>query len=340
MSRYVKSSRLDLQQRNPSKPIKASVKAASEQPTVAMLASLGIKVRDFAYESKLPPIQPIYRHPRQIQPAVVRTALKRQWAELEEDDFFSQSNSQPETSQKKLERTSTEPAIPPAHDSTDIDDDECDSLTDSQQANNYAGSQQMPLSVFESQGSEPYVDTPLVTPKGSLQWPVADTSNIPASQLDAESQSTALEPASHSSSLFSPKLSATSLNPSSLLASALSLASIDDLSPPRPPYGITTTDLDQQPVDPTYDVHASTILTMRYHLRRRPVTPSSPTKPPSRLHNLRPRGTVISPSRPNCTSIQSSHSRTKPKSESSSPSSRTLLRRAVTNGQEKRRRTS
>jgi hypothetical protein len=345
MFRYVKSSRLDPQQRNPSKPIKASVKAASEQPTVAMLASLGIKVRDFAYESKLPPIQPIYRHPRQIQPAVVRTALKRQWAELGEDDFFSQPSSQPETSQKKLERTSTEPAIPPAHDSTDIDDDECDSLTDSQQANNYAGSQQMPLSVFESQGSEPYVDTPLVTPKGSLQWPVADTSNIPASQLDAESQSTALEPASHSllkfsDTSFSPKLSATPLHPSSLLASALSLANIDDLSPPRPPYGITTTDLDQQPVDPTYDVHAPTILTMRYHLRRRPVTPNSPTKSPSRLHNLRPRGTVISPSRPNCTSIQSSHSRAKPKSESSSPSSRTLLRRAVTNGQEKRRRTS
>ena len=311
---------------------------------------MGIKVRDFAYESKLPPIQPIYRHPRQIQPAVVRTTLKRQWAESGEDDYFSQSSSQPETSQKKLERTSTEPAIPPALDSTAIDDYyEYDSLhTDSQQANNYPGSQQMPLPIFESQESEPYVDTPLVTPKGSLQMPVADTSNIPASQLDAESQSTA-EPASHSSLnfSFSPKLPATP-NPTFPLASALSLASIDDSSkiinssPPRPPHGKTTTTLDQQPVDPTCDVHAPTmprVLTMRYHLRRRPVTPSSPlpTKSPSRLHNLRPRNAV---SRPHCTSIQSSHSRAKPKSECSSPSSRTLLRRAVTNGQEKRRRTS
>ena len=343
MSRYVKSSRLDPQQRNPSKPIKASVKAASEQPSVAMLASLGIKVRDFAYESKLPPIQPIYRHPRQIQPAVVRTTLKRQWAESGEDDIFSQSSSQPETSQKKLERTSTEPAIPP-HDSTDIDDYEYDSLhTDSQQPNNCPGSQ-MPPSIFESQESEPYVDTPLVTPKGSLQWPVADTSDIPESQLDAESQSTALEPASHSllNTPFSPKLSASALNPSSLLASALSLASIDDSSPLLPPYGKTMTGLDQQPVDPNYDVHAPTmprVLTMRYHLRRRPVTTSSPTKSPSRLHNLRPRSAVIPPSRPHST-IQSSQSRAKPKSESSSPSSRTLLRRAVTNGQEKRRRTS
>ena len=134
MTQYVKSSRLDQQQRNASKPIKASVKAASEQPSVAQLASLGIKVRDFAYESKLPPIQPIYRHPRQIQPAVVRTTLKRQWAESEEDDLFSQSGSQSESSQKKLERTSTEPAIPPAPDIDDYD-------TESQDSNKYSESQ-------------------------------------------------------------------------------------------------------------------------------------------------------------------------------------------------------
>ena len=354
MTQYVKSSRLDQQQRNTSKPIKASVKAASEQPSVALLASMGIKVRDFAYESKLPPIQPIYRHPRQIQPAVVRTTLKRQWAESGEDDYFSRSNSQPESSQKKLERTSTEPAIPPVPDIDDYDH------TDSQQPNNYPESQQMPPPIFESQESEPYVDTPLVTPKGSLQWPVADsTSNdIPAlaSQLDAESQSTALEPASHfkiSDTSFFHKPPAIPTSPLAPLASALSLASIDDSSknfissPPRSPQGKITTGPDQRPVDPACDVHAPTMpkaLTMRYHLRRRPVTPSSPlpAKPPSRLHNLRPRSAVIPPSLPQSasSSIQSSHSQAKPKSESSSPSSRTLLRRAVMNGQEKRRRTS
>ena len=262
----------------------------------------------------------------------MRTTLKRQWAESWEDDYFFQSSSQPETSQKKLERTSTEPVIPLAPDSTDIDDYEYDTLrTDSQQPDTDPGSQQTPLSIFESQE---YVDTPLVTPKGSLQW------RIP---LNAESRS---EPVSPSSSLL--KISDTSFfpNPSSPLASALSLASIDD-SPKtissRPPYGKPTAGLDdqlEQLEPPTSDVHAPTmprVLTMRYHLRRRPVTASSPspTKLPSRLYNLRPRGAVIPPSGPHCASIQSSHSRAKLKSES-----RSLLRRAVPNGQEKRRRTS
>ena len=338
MSRHVKSSRLDPKQPNASKPIKASVKAASEQPTVGMLASLGIKVRDFAYESKLPPIQPIYRHPRQIQPAVV----KRQWTESGEDHPFSQSSSQPETSQKKLERTATEPAISPAPDLTDVDDYEYDSLhTDSQQPEIYPESQQMPPSIFESQESEPHVDTPLVTPKGSLQWPALD---MPTSQLDSESQTMAAvnSPLRFS---FSQKRSATPA--SSPLVSALSLASIDDdqplskiinSTPPRPPHEKAVAGPDQRHYAPTPREP-----TMRYHLRKRPVSTSSPfflTKSPSRLHNLRPRGAVIPPTRPHCASIQSSHSRTKPKGKSSSPSSRTLHRRAVTNGQGKRRRTS
>lgn len=364
MPRYVKSSRLDQQQRNASKPIKASVKAASGQPAVAMLANLGIKVRDFAYESKLPPIQPIYRHPRQIQPAVVRNTLKRQWTETGEDDLFSQLSSQPE---KKLERTSTEPAIPPAPGPparmlglTNIDDFDHDNDSphiDSQQPNMYPESPShspTPPSIFESQESEPYVDTPLVTPNGSLQWLAPDTSKIPASQFDKESQATAPElpgffQIANTSSCQRPAIR----NSSSPLASALSLASIhDELSspksiistPPRPPRGKQVASLDQRPVDATYDVHAPTtprVLSTRYHLRKRPVPPSSPFSPPkssSRPHSLRPRSAVIPPSRLHCASIQSSHSRTKPKGESSSPSSRTLLRRAVTNGQDKRRR--
>ncbi|KAF8812223.1 hypothetical protein BYT27DRAFT_7239775 [Phlegmacium glaucopus] len=363
---------LSSRQRNASKPIKASVKAASGQPSVATLASLGIKVRDFAYESKLPPIQPIYRHPRQVQPAVVRTALKRQSTETGQDDPFSQSSSQPETSQKKLERTSTEPAIPPASETpartlglTNMDDfdHEYDSLQiDSQQPNMYPdfpSHSQTPPSIFESQESEPYVDTPLVTPNGSLQWPAPDTSEIPRSQLDTEPQITAPEPLSYSQLGFSLIADTSSSQrfamPSSPLASALTLASINNglssqksiiSTPPRPPRGKRVASLDQRPVDPTHDAHAPTtprVLSTRYHLRKRPVPPSSPLSPPkssSRLHSLRSRGAVIPPSRPHCVSIQSSHSRTKPKGESSSPSSITLLRRAVTNGQEKRRRMS
>jgi hypothetical protein len=142
---------------------------------------------------------------------------------------------------------------------------------------------------------------------------------------------------------------------SSPLASALSLTSIDDnpssskainSTSSRPPHGKAAAKPDQQPlvVDSTHDVHAPTrVLAMRYHLRKRSVPPSttfSPTKSPSRLHNLRPRGAVTPPTRLHCASVQSSHTRAKPKGESSSPGSRTLLRRAMTNGQEKRRRTS
>jgi hypothetical protein len=326
-----------------------------------MLASLGIKVRDYAYESKLPPIPPVYRHPRQIQPAVVRTTLKRQGTESGENDLFSQSSSQPETSQKKLERTSTEPVILPG---PDIDDYEYDGThIDSQQPDVYPESQQMPSSIFESQKSEPYIDTPLVTPKGSLQWPAPDTSDIPTSQLDIESQTMAPELASHlplsfshiPDTSFSTKRSVTPT--ASPLASALSLASInDDLSslktinstPPRLPHGKAAAGPDQrsQTVDLTPDVDAPTtprVLAMRYHLRKRPVAPSSsfsPTKPSSSLRSLRSRSAVTPSTRPHCASIQSSHSRAKPKGESSSPSPRTLLRRPVTNGQEKRRRTS
>jgi hypothetical protein len=125
------TSRLVLQQRNASKPIKASVKVASKQPSVLTLANLGIKVRDFAYESKLPPIQTIYCHPRQIQPAVVKPTLKRQWTESGEDDYFSQSSSYSETDGRrkfKLERNSTEPLIPPTtpDSNTDINDSKDD----------------------------------------------------------------------------------------------------------------------------------------------------------------------------------------------------------------------
>lgn len=106
------------QRRTASKP-----KAASEQPSISTLASFGIKVRDFAYESKLSPIKTVYCHPRQIQPALVRTTLsmKRQWTESGEDDHFSRSSSQPGTCQKTLKRTSTERLILSTPDSTDID---------------------------------------------------------------------------------------------------------------------------------------------------------------------------------------------------------------------------
>lgn len=41
------------------------------------------------------------------------------------------------------------------------------------------------MDMEESQESEPYVETPLVTPNGSLQWPVQNTSALPDSQLES-----------------------------------------------------------------------------------------------------------------------------------------------------------
>jgi hypothetical protein len=60
------------------------LRPSSQQPTVETLRSLGIKVRDFAYESTLPPIAPIPRVPRQTQPSA--RPLKRTRGDLEEED--------------------------------------------------------------------------------------------------------------------------------------------------------------------------------------------------------------------------------------------------------------
>ena len=56
-------------------PTSGATVAFSQQPSPEFLMSLGIKVRDFAYENTLPAIVPVPRVPRQVQPAP--RALKR-----------------------------------------------------------------------------------------------------------------------------------------------------------------------------------------------------------------------------------------------------------------------
>ncbi|KIJ20375.1 hypothetical protein PAXINDRAFT_96585, partial [Paxillus involutus ATCC 200175] len=95
---------------------------SSLQPSPEFLASLGIKVRDFAYENTLPAITPVPRMPRQVQPAP--RALKRSqrdWDDAREDSQSSHSistlsGSQPFQSRRtppkksnSLERKPTEP---------------------------------------------------------------------------------------------------------------------------------------------------------------------------------------------------------------------------------------
>ncbi|KAG6903409.1 hypothetical protein C0995_005432 [Termitomyces sp. Mi166 len=167
-----------------------------------LLAQLGIKVRDFAYESKLPPV-PSYRV-RQIQPGP--RPLKRTRTDGEVDDVFQDNNrteaAEGNSSRKsKLKREDTEPDVTQhqprpsralgflnIHDLYRDPDVLPLSQSQSQPAKYSQPSDFSPYR-SDSQELEPYVVTPVVTPNGSLQWPdVITISDIPASQLDTESQ--------------------------------------------------------------------------------------------------------------------------------------------------------
>ncbi|KAK0461988.1 uncharacterized protein EV420DRAFT_1242894, partial [Desarmillaria tabescens] len=148
------------------------------QPQPEDLAKFGIKARDFAYESKLPPIPPFRRKPPQSGLMRSPKRLRRFGEEdVDNEDVFSAGK------KPKLQRVDTEPVIeePP-----------------SQRMPAYSDITKLPPlllpssqpPIYDSQESEPYVDTPLVTPNGSLNWGFKDTSSIPASQLDTASQAT------------------------------------------------------------------------------------------------------------------------------------------------------
>ncbi|KAF8351650.1 hypothetical protein F5887DRAFT_938491 [Amanita rubescens] len=117
----------------------ASVK--SEQPTPEQLAKFGITVRDFAYESTLPPIAPVYFLPKQIQPdpRVTRAepsplSLSRQLSDA----------AQPSGGVTRQRGFSDLRDYSPYY--VDIPESPC------------------------SQGIDEYVKTPVVTPNGSLKW--------------------------------------------------------------------------------------------------------------------------------------------------------------------------
>ncbi|KAG6336595.1 hypothetical protein ID866_2504 [Astraeus odoratus] len=83
--------------------------AVSVQPSPEFLASLGIKVRDFAYENTLPPINPVLRIPRQVQPEPPpRKRALGGWDEEGSQDQGTSSQSVKPNSQR-LERKATEP---------------------------------------------------------------------------------------------------------------------------------------------------------------------------------------------------------------------------------------
>ncbi|KAG7449480.1 uncharacterized protein BT62DRAFT_686448 [Guyanagaster necrorhizus] len=166
------------QQPGPSSPKRARLAQPTPQPQPEDLAKLGIKVRDFAYESKLPPIPPFRRKPLQQGLLKSPKRLRRFGQEdVDDEDVFSVDK------RPRLQRVDTEPVIEEPV---------------SQRIAAYSDITRLPplllppsrASVNDSQESEPYIDTPLVTPNGSLNWRVKDTSSIPASQLDTVSQAT------------------------------------------------------------------------------------------------------------------------------------------------------
>jgi hypothetical protein len=139
------------------------------------LAKYGIKVRDFAYESTLPPINPVYFLPKQIQPdpGVLRPS---------QGPAPQPSSSSGVT--KQIEKPPAELSIQlPGFvrqrgffDLRDYDADN-DDLPDSQSSSCML--LQPPPSY--SQESDEYVKTPIVTPNGSLQWQDVDSTPF---QLD------------------------------------------------------------------------------------------------------------------------------------------------------------
>lgn len=325
----------------------------SQQALDDLLASYGIKVRDFAYESTLPPIAPVRFLPRQIQPGLKRVR------QGEEENPFIQSPPRDTGAEGsnfikklKLGREVTEPdlqssSLPPtrARGFTNLDD--YDHSTESQLISTSQQSDwpsQPPLQYDDSQEFEPYIDTPLVTPNGSLQWPVANTSSIPASQLDTASQDAASELLSYSQLGFTHPDESSQQESTTIGSPALPESPL----PPRPgacsstlPYSLgSPSPLPRPTVAPIQALNAlapphpsaSLSTAPRYHLRQR-VIPSPPIKQTSKSRrNTRPAHLA---SRAIVHSMQSSHSRTKTQNPKGSPNSRTLrTRTAAINGRD------
>jgi hypothetical protein len=325
----------------------------SGQPSLALLASFGIKVRDFAYESTLPPIASIPRVPRQVLPGP--RPLKR--ARKDYDGSEDEPSPQPPRSQggrsvsdsrytdaprksRPLERKSTEPASDPsialsarARAYTDLSGyDPLENMTLplrtlSIQVSTLPPPSQLndppdqPSSPSGSQETEPYIHTPSVTPNGSLQWalpscpPNDDELPVP----DDSSPSPRIDPPPSS-----PLRIASSSPLKSQMSMLLSPPSIGLLkSTPTPPIAqrtLQTHQLDAENNRPeASSTEPSTTTSPRYVLRKRPAaSPQASPRPPSRARPSR----TAALRQPHFT-MQAAHSASKT-SIGGSPRTRTL----------------
>ena len=281
--------------------------ACSQQPSPELLMSLGIKVRDFAYESTLPAIVPVPRVPRQVQPAPrALKRLQRDWDDKEGslNSLSPMQSLSGQTGSKKprsLERKPTEPLQEPAvHRTRALEritgKRVCPIITPLSRrtlsttprtrlsATPPTSPLTPPLSHLASQESE-FVHTPPTFP---FVVHVDDTSTIPASQLDSESQSVSLQPVLYTRFALDSRSS-----PGSSLAP--SLPQNAPSAPLTAPFLELPSPIKESGADPR--VHKrrgratmDTTPPKRYQLRQRPI-PSSRASTVSRCSKSLPRRT-------------------------------------------------
>ncbi|KAF5393131.1 hypothetical protein D9757_001309 [Collybiopsis confluens] len=263
------------------------------QPTAEELAALGIKVRDFAYESKIPPLKPFVRKlpdPNRIQ----MQPDPNTWTGLVGGSVSGRVSS----SGKPLERLVTDGLV------RQRVFNGLDELEESQQGNlsSPAHSQsQPPLEYITSQESDE-IQTPFVTPNGSLQW--RDTSDIPIDDLDNSSPLSAADipdakplPARALPFLSSPQPSLAELTLPNLSSPSNARLASQAFEPPSRFVKRMRTTLPESPSPPSHALDSSRLplnaapsppLPPRYHFRTRRPTTALPEPPAAHSPALKP----------------------------------------------------
>ncbi|KAF8622087.1 hypothetical protein AX15_007231 [Amanita polypyramis BW_CC] len=304
----------------------------SEKPNAEQLVGLGIKVRDFAYESSLPPIAPVYFLPKQIQPDPRMTMPSQ--SPLLPLQLLHRLAPFPTGDSKKLGKKPTESTIRSSgvtrqRGFSDLRDyGPCsDDVPDSQDSSPSHSQPQPSLSY--SQNCDEYVKTPVVTPNGSLQWQDAGTDD--ASLLKPDT-SVPIRPLSYSQHEESPRKEELFATPSPLSPANSSFSMSPSPMPSSKPILHKHRALRRSPrpirarqslrsKDPVTSSPASA---SRYYLRKRPSRTSSNTLPIVR--------SCLGPSLPSKSklSVSSSGPSSRPQEEvTEGPSLRTFRKRVT-----------
>ena len=267
----------------------------SPQPTPEDLARLGIKVRDFGYESTLPAVKTVYRQPRQIQPSARPRPVSRQDTEPDESGLSQSQQSDSASQPSQPRREDTEPCVDEEH----VAERGFTRKLGVSRPFNASAWQQEPLSQPADQPSQ-YVTAPMIAPslKGKEraigQTPLCYTSPSDERQ-DAEMIPVENDENMHSQiSDILPHLSSMAAEsarkmPSPTFSMLFSLSPLTPLpsSPPRPVSPLhryislkgSVSFNTQQPQGNTKSSHTLAPVSPqtarpRYHLRQRTAAPS------------------------------------------------------------------